>query len=175
MIVRLLILALVLLPNVSYAQTVKIAVVDLEQLLSQSLAGKSIQEQLKQQRTEFQKEFSAREDELMNAENTLIEQKAELSNEEFLQKRKEFETKLLETRNLFQKRRNALDKGVNNALSKLRKKIVEVTAGISEQDNYNVVLTKDSVVLVETEIDITEKVMRSMNKDLPNIPLEIKL
>jgi len=175
MILRFLILALVFLPSVSYAQTVKIAVVDLEKVLSQSLAGQSIQEQLKQRRTEFQKEFSAREDGLMNAEKTLIQQKSELSNDEFSQKRKEFETKLLETRNLFQKRRNALDKGVNNALAKLRKTIVEVTAKISEQDNYNVVLTKDSVVLVETEMDITNKVMQTMNQDLPNIPLEIKL
>lgn len=175
MFVRFFIFALLLVPSLSYAQTTKIAVVDLEMILSQSLAGKSIQEQLKQRRAEFQKEFSAREDELMSAEKLLIEQKASLSNEEFALKRKEFETKLLETRNLFQKRRNALDKGVNKALSKLRQTVAEITAKISEEENYNVVLTKDSVVLVETEMDISEKVMRSMNNNLSTIPLEITL
>jgi outer membrane protein len=174
MFIRLIILALFLLPNTVFAQSPKIAIVDIEKLSSQSLAGQSIQKQLKDRRSAFQKEFSAREDNLMNAEKLLIEDKNNLTNDEFTKRRKEFETQLLETRNLFQKRRNALDKGVGEALSQLRKTIVEVTAQIADQEDYNIVLTRESVVIVETEMDITEKVMAAMNAKLPNIPLTIE-
>jgi len=174
MIIRIFILALCLWPGALLAQTPKIAIVDVEKLSSQSLAGQSIQKQLKERRTAFQKEFSAREDNLMNSEKLLIEDKNNLSAEEFSNRRKNFETQLLETRNLFQKRRNALDKGVGEALAKLRHTIVEVTAQIAEQENYNMVLTRESVVIVETEMDVTEKVMSVMNSRLPSIALTIE-
>lgn len=165
---------LIALPQVSFADNVRIAIVDVEKVSSESMAGQSIQKQLKERRAAFQKEFSAREDGLMLVEKQLIEEKNNLTAEAFAKKRKEFETQLLETRNLFQKRRNALDKGVSKALAKLRKTIVEVTAEIADRDNYNIVLTRESVVIVETEKDITDNVMAAMNEKLPKIPLTIE-
>lgn len=176
MLLRFILIGLVLMPNLALAQSQlpHIAIVDIEQVSSQSLAGQSIQTQLKDRRTAFQKEFSAREDNLMNTEKLLIEEKNNLSAEEFSQKRQEFEKQLLETRNLFQKRRNSLDKGVGEALSQLRKQIIEVTAEIADKENYNMVLTRESVVIVETEMDITEKVIAALNKKLSKIPLNVE-
>ncbi len=156
------------------AQNVNIAVVDVEKILTESAAGKSIQQQLKTRRESFQKEFSAREDNLMNAQKTLINQKADLSPEEFAKKRDDFEKQLLETRNLFQKRRNSLDKGLSKSLSDLRKNIIQVSAEVSNEKNYQIVLTRDSVVIVEKEIDITETVLSRLNAKVSNIPLDVK-
>lgn len=173
-ILRLLFLCAFFTPNIVWAQDLRIAIVDVEKISNQSKAGQSIQNQLKERRTAFQKEFSAREDKLAKAEKLLIEEKNNLSGEEFSQKRKDFETQLLETRNLFQKRRNSLDKGVANALAVLRKSIVETAAAIADKENYNIVLSRDSVVIAESEMDITDKVMTAMNKKLPKINLVIK-
>lgn len=154
--------------------SLNIAVVDVEKILSQSKAGKSIQRQLTSRRETFQKEFSKREDDLMNAEKVLIEQQKTMSADEFATKRKEFEKKLLETRNLFQKRRNSLDKGLGNALSQLRKGVIQNAAEVADEENYAVVLTRDSVVIVEKELDITDKVLARLNKNIADIKLEIK-
>mgnify|MGYP001268119220 CR=1 FL=1 len=166
-------ITLLVFPVMAYAQDSKIAVVDVEKILNVSKAGKSIQEQLKKRRESFQKEFSARENNLMNAEKTLVQQKSDLSPEEFAKKRKEFEKQLLETRNLFQKRRNSLDKGLGDALSTLRKNIIQVTAEVSDKNKYQVVLTRDSVVIVQKEMDITEKVLDRLNKKISNIKLDV--
>lgn len=161
------------LPFSAQALETKVAVVDVEKILNVSKAGKSLETKLKQRRETFQKEFSQREDDLMNAEKVLVQQKADLSPEDFAKKRKEFEAKLLETRNLFQKRRGALDKGLGNSLSKLRSSIIEVTAEIADQKGYNIVLTRDSVVIVQKEMDITDQVLTSLNQKVPNLPLDV--
>ncbi len=156
------------------AQGIKIAVVDVEQLLSSSKAGNSIQSQLTSRRESFQKEFKSRETNLMNAEKTLVEQKQSMSAEDFAAKRKDFEKQLYETRSLFQKRRNSLDKGLGNALDQLRKSIIQVTAEISEEQGFQVVLTRDSVVIVEKEMDITQAVLARLDKRMASINLDIK-
>ena len=162
----------VLMPVVSQAQDVVIAVVDVEKVISESKAGKSIQEQLKSRREAFQKEFSDREDKLMKAEKTLVKQKTDLNADDFAKKRKEFEAQLLETRKLFQKRRNSLDKGLGKALATLRKNIIEVTASIADEKKYQVVLTRDSVVIVQKEMDITKEVLSRLNKKISKIKLD---
>ncbi len=163
-----------LLPTHSNAQNVKIAVVDIDKILSESSAGTSIQEQLKKRREAFQKEFSAREDGLTASQKFLMEQKKDLTAEEFASKRQDFEKQLLETKSLFQKRRNALDKGLGSALSELRKNIIQVTAEVAEEKGYQVVITRDSVVIVEKEMDITDIVLSRLNKKVLNIPLDLE-
>lgn len=161
-------------PAMAQTQNVNIAVVDVEQILTNSSAGKSVQQQLKTRREAFQKEFSARENNLMNAQKSLVAQKESLSPEEFNAKRKDFESQILETRSLFQKRRNSLDKGLSNALAELRKNIIQVTAEVSNENSYQIVLTRDSVVIVEKELDITEDVLTRLNAKVSNISLGLE-
>lgn len=160
-------------PSMAAAVELKVAVVDVEKILNDSKAGKSIQEQLNTRRESFQKEFSARENNLVNVEKTLIEQKKSMAAEEFEKKRKEFEKQFLETRNLFQKRRNSLDKGLGDVLTQLRKNIIQVTAEVADEENYQMVLTRDSVVIVQKEMDITQKVLDRLNKKVSDIKLDV--
>ena len=148
-----------------------IAIVDMDKILSESLAGKSIQSQLKKKREAFQQEFAQRENNLVDSEKKLIQDKASLTPEAFEVKRKDFEKQLLETRNLFQKRRNILDRAVNKALSILRENVMKVTAQIAEQEKVALVLTRDSVVIMDKNLDITDKVLSKMNASTKTIPL----
>lgn len=160
-------------PNISHAQDIRIAVVDVERIISVSKAGKSIQKQLTDRRESFQKEFSARENNLVNSEKNLIEQKKSISPEEFATKRKGFEKQLLETQSLFQKRRNSLDKGLGSALSELRKSIIQVAAEVAEEGKYQVLLRRDSVVIVQKEMDVTDQVLARLNKKVQSIKLDV--
>ena len=164
---------LVMMPLPAFAADMKFAVVDVEKILNDSKAGKSIEKQLTDRREAFQKEFSSRENTLVAAEKSLVEEKKTLSAEEFSKKRASFEKQFLETRNLFQKRRNSLDKGLGNALAQLRKNIIQVTAEIADEEGYQVVLTRDSVVIVAKEMEITQKVLSRLNKKVQNIKLDV--
>lgn len=156
-----------------HADDSNIAVVDIDKLLNESKAGQSIAKQVQDKQAAFQKEFSTKEKELLDAQKTLAEQRQSLSTEEFAKKRKEFEDKLLETRKLFQKRRTDLDRALSEALLQLRKNVIEVTAAVAQKHDYDIVLTRDSVVIAEKALDITEPVLNDLNAKVSNIKLSL--
>lgn len=155
------------------AEGTKIAVVDIEKLLNESKAGKSIAQQIQDKQASFQKEFSAKEKELIDAQKKLSDEKKSLTAEEFVKKRKEFEEKLIETRKLFQKRRTDLDRALSDGLLQLRKNVVETTAALADKNGYDVVITRDSVVIADKTLDITEQVLSDLNAKIDNIKLSL--
>ncbi|NCO03271.1 MAG: OmpH family outer membrane protein [Alphaproteobacteria bacterium] len=148
-----------------------IAIVDVDQLLSESEAGKSVQSQHTKKREGFQKEFTALENKLMESQKALVNEKDKLSPEEFAKKREALQKELQETGRLFQKRRNALDKGLADAFKTLRKIIIQTTAEVSEEKKFDIVVTRESVVIVDKKMDITDEVLARMNQKVTSIPL----
>ncbi len=159
--------------GVAQAADAKIAVVDIEKLLNESKAGKSIGQQIQDKQAAFQKEFSAKEKDLIDAQKKLSDEKKSLTAEDFAKKRKEFEEKLIETRKLFQKRRTDLDRALGEALAQLRKNVVETTAALADKNGYDVVITRDSVVIADKTLDITEQVLSDLNAKIDNIKLSL--
>ena len=60
---------------------------------------------------------------------------------------------------------------MGNALAQLRKHIINVAAEVSNEEGYQMVLTRDSVVIVEKEIDITDTVLTRLNANVSNISI----
>jgi len=83
--------AFIVAPISAYAQA-SLAVVDVQNLLSQSNAAKDIQKQVKSRRDKLQAEFSKYEKELRDNEKKIIAERANMSPEEFASKRQSFET-----------------------------------------------------------------------------------
>lgn len=154
--------------------TQEIAIVDIQGLLQKSKAAVSVQKQLKDQRKSFQAEFSKYEDKLKAAEKELAGQRAKLSAEEFNKKRKEFEKQLLETRSLVQSRKSALDAALKEAMGKLRVEIIKIVADIAEEKDYKLVMSRQNVIIVDKNIDITQDVLAKLDKSLKKIPLNVK-
>ncbi len=160
--------------NQAQADTLSIAVVDVDKILADSQAAQSLQKQIQGKKESFQKEFSAREKELKTTEDALLAEREKLSAEEFATKRKAYEEKILETRKLFQKRRNSLDEGLNKAMQELRKNIVESAAQVADEKGYDIVLTRESVLIAEKSLDITTAVLAKLNGKISNIPLPVE-
>lgn len=162
-------------PSLAFsAEGMKFAVVDINTLLNDSAAGKSIQKQLKVKRDEFKKEFSKKESELREVEKSIVAKKGKVPLEELSKEKKKFETGLIETKKLFRKRRAALDRGLSAAMQELRKEIIESAAEIAEEKGFQVILTRESVVVVEKEFDITKDVLKKLDKKTKSISLKVK-
>ncbi len=167
-------LAFVTIAPLAHAESPTIAVVDVERLYIDSKGAKSLKSQIEAKKEAFRKEFSAKEAELKKLEDALMSEREKLSAEEFGKKRKEFEQKILEARKLFQKRSSSLDDGQKSAMRELRKGIAEATTEVAEQKNYDVVLTRDSVVIAEKALDITEDVLKKLDEKISTIPLKVE-
>ncbi len=158
----------------SHAASPTIAMVDVDRILAESKAAKSLQAQIQAKKDTFQKEFAAKEKELKTTETGLLAEQGKIPAEDFNKKRKAYEEKIIETQKLFKKRRNSLDEGLNKAMQELRKNIVEASAGIADEKGYDIVLTRESVLLAEKSLDITDDVLKALDAKLADIKLQVE-
>lgn len=157
------------------AQTQSLAIVDVKRLLEESKAAQSIQKQVSEKRQVLEDEFANFEDQLRENEKSLAEKRAEGDQEGFAKQRQEYERTLMETRSLVQQKKRALEEAVLQATGRLRQEILKITAGIAEEEGYDVVLTRQNVVIVDKSMDITAEVMTRLNKSLTDIKLDVSL
>src|SRR3546814_11870861 len=86
-----------------------IVVVDSQGIIRDCVAAKSVQSQIDKLRASYQEEFVDIEEQLRAAEAELGEDRNTLSDEEFLQRRRQFERSVTEAQRKAQVRRAALD------------------------------------------------------------------
>ncbi len=151
-----------------------IAIVDVEKILAEAKAAQSLQKQIQAKKESFQKEFAAKEKELKTAETSLLAEQGKVTAEEFAKKRKSYEEKILETQKLFKKRRSALDEGLNKAMTELRKSIVEAGSTVADEKNYDIVVTRESVLIADKALDITADVLKALDAKTADIKLTVE-
>ena len=153
----------------------KIGIVNIQKIMTEAKAAQSIQKQLDEHRKSFQEEFSAHERNLKEQEDKLLEARAEMNAEEFSAKRQEFENELLETRKLVQKRQRALEEGAAKALGELRSKVITIVSDKADQEDYDLILTRQNVMLAQKTMDITDDVMSSLDEAVQDIKLSVEI
>lgn len=156
------------------ADAPKIAVIDFEKVKAESKAGKSLQKQIEAKREAFSKEFSEKDKSLKAAQAEVIEAKEKLSAEEFNKKRKAFEAKVAEVKLLFEKRSNGLRQGIDKSMLELSKTIIESAADVADKKGFDIVLSRDSVVIADKELDITQEVLGVLDAKLTDLQLKVE-
>jgi outer membrane protein len=157
---------------------VKIAVVDVQALLTESKGAKSIQEQLNKQREKFQADVTAEEKKLKEDEQKLVEMRKQEQEKnpqpspEFLEKKKAFEKQVADTRQKVQDRRQGLEKSTVDAMNELRKQVLEIVAGMTTEKGLDLVITKQNVIVGSKDLDMTAAVMEALNKKVDHIDLK---
>jgi len=164
---------LLLSPVSAFAAEAKVAIVNTQKIMAESLAAKSIQTQLDKHRKSFQEEFSKLERDLMEKEKSLVELRSKLSPEEFEKKGQEYKDEVQRVQKMVQQRRQSLEQGANVALNELRSKVFEIVNGIAEKDQYDIVLARQNVIWTKKEMDITDAVMAQLDKSLKQVDLKV--
>jgi outer membrane protein len=160
------------LPFSAQAET-SIAVVDVQALLSRSDAALSIDKQADELKNKFMVDVSKQEQALRENEAKLTSERASLSKEEFAERAKEFEGKLIEMRRAAQIEKRKYDEATTKALNQLRDKLYEIVQQIAKEKKYSLVISKQNVIVGEQSIDITEESLKRLNAALPSISLVI--
>ncbi|HRQ60499.1 MAG TPA: OmpH family outer membrane protein [Alphaproteobacteria bacterium] len=150
------------------------AVVDVQLILTESVAAKNIQKQLQTKRDALQKEFVQHEEKLRADEKALAAEKGKLDEAAFKAKRDEFEKKLMETQGLVQKKKRDLEQAVLDSTGVLREALLKITAEIADEKKFDVVLNRQTVVIADKSLDITQAVLDKLNAKLTEVPLKAK-
>jgi outer membrane protein len=153
-------------------QTV-VAVVDVQKVLEDSKASKSVQAALEKQRTAFQNDISQQENALRTADQDLSRQRATLSAEDYEKKRGELEQKAATLRRDVQTKRQQLDRMFQTAMNTIRTNLLQVIDEIAAERKATLVLSKNQVVLAAKEYEITDEAMKRLNAKLPTVAVEL--
>lgn len=154
------------------AKVLRIAVVDIQALLKDSKAAKSIEKQISTMRTGFQAEVEKAEKDLRSKEQAILAERDKLSEEQLKTKVEAFQKDVTASQKKVQDRKTALDKSVSEALNKLRGEIVKVVADIGDKQNLDLVLARTDVVIVDKTLDITAEVLKRIDSTLPDVKVQ---
>ena len=150
----------------------KIVYLDVERIMQQSIAGKSIIAQLKKKREISISKFKKKEKEILDKEKKLIAQKNVLSKEDF-------ESKIIELRkdiSKYQKDRNKTSNEITKsrvkASTKLINKLTPILEEYSKKNSIRIIVQKKNIVMGKKEDDITNDILELVNQNVKNIKLD---
>ena len=156
--------------NNSYPETL-IAFLDMNKIMLQSKAGKSITIQLEKLHKNNITTFKQKEEELKNKETSIVSQKNVLSTEEFEKKinllRKEANEYRIKRRDLI----NSLTKKRVDAQNKLIKAINPILADYSKKNSISMIIQKKNIIIGKSELEITGDILEILDKSLKTIDL----
>lgn len=148
-----------------------IAVLDVDQVIHDSQAGKSVMGQAEKYQQTFVQENTKEEGDLRTAQQDLAneQQKKVMSQEAFSERVKEFETKVGEYKARSFAREKAFQKSYNAAMSLLQKGMLESAQEVAQSHAFTMVLPRTQVILFDDKMNITKDVIVAMDKKLPHV------
>jgi outer membrane protein len=150
-----------------------VAVVDVQKIMRESSAAKSVRDQLATKRTEYQKMVNGDEQKLREEEQKLATEKSKLTAEEFAKKREAFAGKVKATQEEVQGRARVLDNAFNGALEEIKKALGQVVADAANAHGASVVMDRGQLLIVESSLDMTDEVLVAINKALPSVTVKV--
>ena len=160
------------LANTSYPNT-SIAIVDLNMVLTDSKAAKSATKQFEDIQKDTENEIILSDKKMIEERDKLIEQQSVVAPEAFEIKAKDYEKKL----QTYQAEKQAKLRKLEGVLQKARNEILEqvkpILEEISNEIGVTVILEKNNVLLNATGMDITNDVIKKLNKELPKIKVSL--
>jgi len=151
----------------------KIGVVDVQKVLRDSKAAKSIRPEFDKMRKAFQKQVSEQEQQLRQAEQELTRQRAILAPEAFSQKRRAFSQEARQAQNSVKERRRQLDQAFNDTKNEILKNLVVVAQQVAEAKKLNMLLEKRFVFISAKTMDVTNEIIARLDKRLPKLAVKL--
>ena len=150
----------------------KIVYLNIEKIMKTSKAGKSIIDKINQTNEENLKKFKKIEEDLKNDEQDLISKKNILSEEEFKKKFDLLKKKINDYKILRQNSIQDITTKRRNASSEFFKKINPILGKYATENDISFILQKKNIIMGKTELDITDDVLKIIDKEVSKIKFE---
>ena len=155
----------------SYAEEQKIVYLNVDKIMQQSIAGKSIKNQLEKLHNKNLKKFKINDEKLKNKEKKIIAQKNILSQEDFQKELKSLRTEIINFQKEQVKARDNINKLRIGATNKLISKLSPILEEYAKKNSISLILQKKNIVMGKKEIEITNEILEITNKEIKNIKI----
>jgi len=158
--------------KISLSHEKTIVYIDLNSIMNNSIAGKSITSQLENNHKKNISKFKNIEEKLKKEEADIISQKNVLTKEEF-------EKKIINLRdkaNKFRKERNDNINNLNNqrleATSKMITLVRPILSEFSDNNSISLIIDKKNIIIGKTVLDITDDILKIVDEKIGKIQLD---
>tara|TARA_B100001093_G_scaffold488777_1_gene526301 strand:+ start:2637 stop:3176 length:540 start_codon:yes stop_codon:yes gene_type:complete len=151
-----------------------IGIIDINKVLTESKAAIDATKQIEKIQKKSE-EVSKNEDDLIIKEREkLIEQQSVMAPEAFEVKVADFEKKVQSYQIQRQDKLRKLDQMVQIARAKILEEVKPIINDYASELGITVILEKNAVILSADDMDMTDEVIKILNKNLPKIKVELK-
>lgn len=120
-----------------------------------------------------QAEVTKMENDLRAADQDLAKQRTVLSPEAYGDRRRDLERRFTDAQQLVQNRRRDIDQAAGDGYNKIVNGMLEVVAGLAQDNDYKVVLSRAQVIVSEKTLDITGEVIQRLDKKIPTMAVSV--
>ena len=165
------ILSITLISALSYAEEQKIVYLNVDKIMQQSIAGKSIIKQLENLYNKNLEKFKKNDEILKNKEKKLIAQKNILSQEDFQKELTNLRKEIINFQKEQVKARDNINKLRIGATNKLISQLSPILQEYAKKNSVSLILQKKNIVMGKKEIEITDEILEITNKEIKNIKI----
>lgn len=149
-----------------------IAVVNIQQVMKDSTAAKTVREQLESKQKTFQAAISKKEEALQKEDQELGKQKSVLSKDAFEEKVKAFRAKATDVQKDVQSKKAMLDNAFERALNDIQKNVTDIIADLAKEKGFTVAVPTSQILYADKSLDISTEVLERLNKKLPKLDVK---
>lgn len=147
-----------------------IAVIDVEKIMQDSLAAKSVRNQIEHFQQVFQDDLGADEARLRAKQQELESlRKSSSTDPSVAEKARSLDAGVAEFQRKGMARRRALEKSAAQATNQISEAMNEVTRTVASSHGANIVIPQNQLILFDEKMNITKEIIDALNKALPKV------
>ena len=153
------------------SQENKIVYIDMDLLISKSLAGKSINTQIKSQNKNNLEKFKKIETDIKREDEDISNKKNIISDDEYKKMVSQLNNKIKNYRAMVSENVDKNNKLKINATKKLIKKLNPILSDYSEKNSISIILQKRDIIIGKNSLNITDDIIKILDENVKEIKI----
>ncbi len=149
-----------------------IAVVNIQGIMRDSTAAKSIRDQMEAKQKAYQSDLQKKEESLQKEDAELRKQKSVLSKEALEEKAKAFNSKATDLQKEVAGKKAALDGAFERSLNEIQKSVTDIIAEMAKEKGFSIAIPTSQILYADTSMDISADVLKRLNERLPRVDVK---
>ncbi len=152
----------------------EVAVVNIQSIMRQSTAAKSVREQLEQRQKQYQTQVEQKERELNEEQQSLMKQQGVLSKEAYQEKVIALQKKVTTMQKEVAQKKSTLDRAFERALNDIQKSVTDIIKDLSASKGFDMAIPTSQILYAKPDMDISDDVLGKLNQKLPKLDVNFE-
>ncbi|MDA1323315.1 MAG: OmpH family outer membrane protein [Proteobacteria bacterium] len=157
----------------SPSANVKFAVVNFQKIFREAAATRSVAPQIAKLKKSFEVQFKDFQTKLQAAERDLKNQRTILSPEPYAQKQEAFKKQVNGVQRNVQAAQRMVGLAQDDAYKSVRQAFYRITQEVAKERSLEVVFPRSGLIHVDAKYDISDEVLKRLNKVLPSVKVKL--